>query len=135
MKKINDKSFLLLIFLGFTIASCNHENKTVDVSNLCASYYSEEEQQSKLLGRNVTVNSSLSLSPDSNFILMMENANSDYPSAMAGKWKLSGTSITLSDTLDSVRAKMLSVHLSVNSDGSITGKYLDNNFVFNKCKK
>jgi hypothetical protein len=66
----------------------------------------------------------------------MENAKSDYPSAMAGKWKLSGNSITLSDSLDSLRAAMMpQVQLSVNENGSLAGKYFDHNFVFNKCSK
>jgi hypothetical protein len=132
MKKTSNISFLLLIFSGLTISSCNHENKVIDVSNLSAGYYSEEEQQSVLLGRPVTVNSSLSLDPDSTFIIGMENANSEYPSAIAGKWKLSGTSIILSDSSE---IKMPQIHLDVNENGSLTGKYSGHTFNFNKCKK
>jgi hypothetical protein len=130
MKKITNISVLLLIFSGCSMIGYNRNE--IDLKNISGAYSSEEKDQVVIQRYSGTSKSDLQLMADSSFSVFIQNSNSDFPTEFFGKWKLNKTAITLSDTTGKNNA---TIHLSVNENGSLTGKYADHNFVFNKCTK
>ena len=132
MKKTTNILFLILAFSGHSFSCSNHQKNIIDLTNLSSSYFSEEEFKSSVTGYTGSNHSDLELNPDSCFHIFIQNPDSDFPTEFSGKWKLTGTKITLSDTAQNKNSPVV---LSVNENGSLTGKYFDHNFAFNKCKK
>jgi hypothetical protein len=127
MKKF---AYILLLLLGFS--GCISESYSVDRSNISGAYFSKEEKASVIKGYVATEECSLNLNADSSFAIFIQNADSDFPTEFSGKWKTTGLVITIADTTE---YKAAPFRLTINANGSLTGKYNNHNFVFNKKMK
>jgi hypothetical protein len=127
MKKTAAILLLLLVFSG-----CISESHFVDMTSVTGAYFSKEEKPGAIKGYVATEECNLRLNADSSFTIFIQNANSDFPTEFSGKWETAGSVITISDTTE---YKTDPFRLTVNTNGSLTGKCGSHNFVFNKKTK